>query len=235
MFFLVLGAVNSFAQEFKRDIELRTFVPKGQWIVGSSVSYSEYSDNNYKFLIVDGFDADGYTFKVSPVALYAFRNNVAAGGRAAYSRTLTKVDRLSVNLDDENTFSLDDLYRLKHSYSGMAILRNYISIGNSTRFGLYNELQLTIGGGQTKLVSGKGESVTGNFETSRDFSIGLAPGMVAFVNNYTAVEVGIGVLGFNYSKTRQTTDQVYVGERSLNTANFKINIFSISLGIAFYL
>ena len=59
--------------------------------------------------------------------------------------------------------------------------------------------------------------------------------MVAFINNYTAVEVSVGVLGFDFSKTRQTTNQVYVGERSLNSAKFRINLFAIGLGIAFYL
>lgn len=63
----------------------------------------------------------------------------------------------------------------------------------------------------------------------------MAPGLVAFINNYTAIEVSIGVLGFNYSKTKQLTDQVYEGERSSSSANFKINLFSIGLGIAFYL
>ena len=64
------------AQEFKRNIEARTFVPKGQWIVGSSVSYSEHNEQNYQFLVIDGFNSDGYTFKVSPMFCYAFKDNV---------------------------------------------------------------------------------------------------------------------------------------------------------------
>ena len=36
--------------------------------------------------------------------------------------------------------------------------------------------------------------------------------MVAFINNYTAVEVSIGVLGVNLSKKRQVTNQVETGE-----------------------
>ena len=42
IFFLLLiiagaGITIAQTQEFKRNIEARTFVPKGQWIVGSSV------------------------------------------------------------------------------------------------------------------------------------------------------------------------------------------------------
>ncbi len=223
------------AQEFKRDIELKTFVPKGQWIVGSSVSYSEHNEQNYQFLIVEGLNSDGYTFKVSPMVLYTFKDNMAGGTSFRYGRTLSKMNDVTINLDSENQFDIDNLYELRHSFSAMAVLRNYISLGNSKRFGLYCDFQVEMGGGQSKVVTGTGENLTGTFSTTSDFSIGLAPGLVAFINNYTAVEVNVGVLGFDFSKTRQVTDQVYVGERTMNSANFRINIFSIALGISFYL
>lgn len=227
--------ISARAEDFNRGIELYTFVPKGEWIVGSSVSYSEFNGKNYKFLVIDGFDSDGYTFKVSPVVAYALRDNFALGARFSYARGLSKVDHLSLSLDEDTSFSLDDIYSLRHSYSGIAIMRNYISLGTSQRFALYNELQLKLGGSQAKLINGRGENLVGTYESTRDIGIGLSPGLVAFVNNYTAVELSVGVLGFEYSKTKQKTNQVYVGERSSGSASFRINIFTISLGIAFYL
>ena len=98
-----------------------------------------------------------------------------------------------------------------------------------------DEMQLSYGYGQSKLVDSSGASVTGTFETTNEFGIGCAPGLVAFINNSIAAEVNIGVLGFNYTHTKQVTDQVYVGYRKASQMNFKINIFSIALGIAFYL
>lgn len=234
LFFLSMS-LAAYGQKFERGIELHTFVPKGEWMVGNSISYSEYNAKNYKFLVVDGFDADGYSFKISPVVAYAVKDNLALGGRFSYVRSFNKIDRLSVSLDDETSFSLEDIYSLTHSYSGCAIMRNYISLGSSQRFALFNEIQLKLGGSQTKLVNGKGNDLVGTYETSMDIGIGLAPGMVAFVNNYTAVELSVGVLGFNYSKTRQKTNQVYIGEHASGSASFRINLFSISLGIAFYL
>ena len=222
-------------QEFQRKIELTTFVPKGQWIMGSSVSFSEYNQKNYQFLIVDGLNSDGYTFKVTPMLFYAFKDNLAAGAKFSYKRTLFKLDEATINIDEDNQFDINNLYQLKHTYGGMAVLRNYISLGSSRRFGLYCDMQIEIAGSQSKVISGSGESLTGTYATSTDFNLGVAPGMVAFINNFTAVEVSVGVLGFNFSRTRQVTDQVYVGERSLNTANFRINIFSIGMGITFYL
>lgn len=235
LFLALLGTISAQAQEFKRNITLGTFIPKGQWIAGSSISFSEHNEQNYQFLVLDGFNSDGYTFKVSPMICYAFKDNVAAGGRFSYGRTLTKLDGMSINLDDDNQFDINDLYQLKHSYTAMAVLRNYITLGNSKRFALFSETQLGIGGSQSKVVSKGGDSVTGTFTTTTDFNIGVAPGIVAFINNYTAVEVSVGVLGLNFSKVNQKTDQIYVGERSSSSANFKINLFSIGLGIAFYL
>ncbi len=236
-FTLLLGmhSLHAQEQEFKRKIELTTFVPKGQWIVGSSVSFSEYNGKNYQFLIIDNITTDGYTFKVTPSALYAFRDNMAAGVKMSYKRSLTKLKDVTINVDEDNEFEIDDLYQLSHSYGGIMVMRNYISLGSSRRFALYADVQIEYAGGQSKVITGKSESITGTYATNKDFNIGLAPGMVAFINNYTAVEVSIGVLGFNFSKVRQVTDQVYVGERSLNTANFRINLFSIGLGISFYL
>lgn len=232
---LFVWGVTVQAQEFKRNIESHTFVPKGQWVVGSSVSYSEHNEQNYQFLVVDGFNSDGYTFKVSPMFCYTFRDNVAAGGRFSYGRTLMKLDNVTLNLDEDTQFDVNDMYQLKHAYSAIGILRNYINIGSSKRFGLFAETRVEFGGSQSKVVTKDGSSLTGTFSKTTDFGLGVAPGIVAFINNYTAVEVSVGVLGLNFSKVKQTTDQVYVGERSSSSANFKINLFSIGLGIAFYL
>lgn len=66
---------------FDRGIQSHTFIPKGQWMVGSTFSYSEHEDDNYKFLVLEKIESTGYTFKVSPFFGYFIRDNVALGGR----------------------------------------------------------------------------------------------------------------------------------------------------------
>ena len=73
------------AQEGKKKIADNVFVPKGQWIVGSSVSYSEHTEENYQFLIIDKFNSDGYSFKVSPLVVYGLKDNLAMGGRFSFN------------------------------------------------------------------------------------------------------------------------------------------------------
>lgn len=106
------------AQEFDRGIVLNTFIPKGQWVVGNSISYSEYSNDNYQFLVVENMDGIGYTFKVSPMFCYIVKDNLGLGGRFAYERSLTKLDNASIKIGDDLNFDMDNVYSLSHSYSG---------------------------------------------------------------------------------------------------------------------
>ncbi|MDE6283454.1 MAG: hypothetical protein K2L97_05645 [Muribaculaceae bacterium] len=230
------GATTAYAQvEFSRGLEQISFVPKGQWITGVSVSFSQSNQKNYQFFIVENISGDAYTFKVSPMLMYCFKDNLCAGGKMAYTRTRTRLDQARFVIDSESDYSMENLYQISHNYSAMACFRNYISLGHSHRFGFFNEVQLQFGGGESKILNGAGDDLTGTFDKSWNMNIGLAPGMVMFLNNYSALEVNVGVLGFNYSHTTSKTDQIYVARRDSKQANFKINLFSITFGVAFYL
>lgn len=222
-------------EEFKRDIESVVFVPKGQWIAGVSVSYTQSSQDKYQFLILEGISGDTYSFKISPMVLYAVKDDLAFGGRFSYARSLTKVSSADIVLDSETDYDLDHLYRLSHNYYAAALMRNYFSIGKSKRFGFFNEVQLQMGGGQTKLTTGVGTDLTGTYERNFSLNVGLAPGLCIFLSNYSALEVNIGLLGFNYTATKAIKDQIYVSRRNSKSANFRINLFSISFGATFYL
>ena len=102
------------------------FVPRGQWIFGGTASYSTHSNDTYRFLVVEGIESKGYTFKVSPMIAYAFRDNMALGGRFIYSRSLLKLDKADLNLGGEDSdlnFELNDCYSLQQSYSVAMIWR----------------------------------------------------------------------------------------------------------------
>lgn len=222
-------------EEFTRDIESVVFVPKGQWITGVSVSYAMSTQSKYQFLIFEGISGDTYSFKISPMLMYAVRDDLALGGRFSYARSLTKLRNADVILDSETDYSIDHLYRLAHNYYFTGMMRNYFSIGKSTRFGFFNELQLQIGGGQSKLTTGVGKTLTGTYERNFSLDVGLAPGVTVFLNNYSALEVNIGVLGFSYTATKALKDQIYESRRNSKSANFRINLFSIQFGVTFFL
>lgn len=222
-------------EQFKRGLEHISFVPKGQWITGVSVNYTQSDQENYQFLVFENINGDTYSFKISPMLMYAFKDNLAAGAKFGYQRSRTRLNSGQFVLDSETTYDVDHLYMITSNYYGTAAFRNYISLGSSMRFGLFNEVQLELGGGQSKLTNGSGTDFTGTFEKNFSLNIGLTPGIAMFLSNYSAIEVNIGVLGFGYSHTKAVTDRIYESKRSSQHANFKINLFSVSFGVVFYL
>jgi len=209
------------------------FVPKGQWVFGGSVSYSTHTNNNYNFLIIEDIKSNGYQFKISPILGYAYSRNSLVGVRFGYSRGLTELDNASLSITSlDNSF----YYSLKHSYNVEALWRKYIPLGkNNKRFALFAEVSLALGGSQSKLAAGPQQSLSGTYATSFDVALGVNPGIAAFLTNNMAIEVNVGVFGFNYSNTRQISNQVVSGGSSSSQMNFKVNIFSIGLGASFYL
>lgn len=214
----------------------KVFVPKGQWVTGINASFSSHTNNKYTFIVIDGIDSEGYTAKVSPILGYAFGDNSVFGVRFGYSRTYQKVDGGGIHMGDEETgvdIKVDFFYSLKHSYDGILFWRQYIPFGDNKRFALFTEMQLGLGGSQAKFAADM--PVRGTYETGFSVGLNLNPGIVAFISNDMAVEVNIGVLGLTYDYVKQVHNKITVGERSLGTMNFKINILSIGLGMAFYL
>ena len=232
----VAGASGVRAQRYDRGFERSStvFVGKGSWMVGGSVSYSTHKNDNYRFFVIEDINSNGYRFSLNPGFCYMVRDNMGVGLRFSYGRRLLKVATANISID-EIDINVKDYYSLSHDYSAMAIYRNYIPIGDSRRFALYSEMQVGFGGGQAKLLDGHKTGVTGTFEKSMSASIGVCPGMVAFINNHFAVELNVGMLGLKYTHVDQVHNQVYTGDRKTAQINFKVNILAIGFGLAYYL
>lgn len=218
-----------------RKIKKQIIVPKSQWIVGVNFMYNHTKAKNFDLFVINKANVEGYNLKVSPFLLYTFKDNMASGLRFSYERSLTKLNSLYLGLDDMNGINLKDLYKLEHSYSGIILFRNFLSIGNLKRFAFFTDLQLSLSGSQSKILNGKGEHMVGTYERSFSADVGISPGVVAFITNTTAVEVSIGLLGIDYSILEQTTNKVKKSTRISSKGNFMINIFSVGLGISWYI
>lgn len=212
------------------------FVPKGQWVFGGTASYSAHSNDGYQFFIVEGIDSKGYNVRVSPMVAYALRDNMALGVRFTYGRTLMRLDSADLQLGDDDSGThlvANDFYSLTQSYTGAFIWRQFIPLGRSKRFALFNEMSLGFGTSRGRFANDS--PVKGTYEKGFNWSLGISPGIVAFATNNMAVEVNVGVMGITYNSTEQVHNQVTVGKRTTSMMNFKVNIFSIGLGMAFYL
>lgn len=211
-------------------------VPKGQWVFGGTLTYSTHTNSDYSLLVIDDINSTGYTVKVSPMVGYALMRNSLIGVRGMYSRSNLVLDSAALNLGEGDAainMEVNHFNMLKHSYTAAAIWRQFIPLGMNRRIALFAEFQLAAGGSQSKFA--EGEPIRGTYAKGFDISLGANPGVVAFMTNNLALELNIGILGLNYSHTRQIHNQIATGDTSSSSMNFKINILSVGLGLAFYL
>lgn len=223
-------------EKYERNIVMKTFIPKGQWMVGATFSYNEHVDDNFEFLsVLKDINSEGYTFKVTPLVCYFIKDNISIGGRFAYSRSFTKLDNISLELGDDLSFEVQDYHSTSNTYTASVFLRTYLNLGDSKRFGLFNEARVSYGYSESSGSTGKGVDLSGLYQLKHNLNISVAPGLTCFINDFTAVEASVSVAGLNFNWYDQTRDQVNKGSRTASSANFKINLLSIDLGIVFYL
>jgi hypothetical protein len=215
------------------------FVPKGQWIFGGTASYSAHQNKNYKLLVISDIDSEGYTVNVSPMIAYAPWNNMALGVRFGYGRSLISLDNSSLTVSGAD-MTVDMFHQIKHTYTGTLFWRPYIPLGNSSRFAFFAEVQLNMSGGQSKTIAETSvidgmQDYRGTYSRNFGASVGLQPGIVAFITNNAAVELSIGVLGIGFDRTLQTKNQIEEGKLQSIDTNFKLNLLSVGFGMSFYL
>lgn len=212
------------------------FVPKGQWIMGAAASFSMHNNENYTFAIIEDIRSEGYNMRVSPMVAYAISNNMAIGIRGVYSRTNQTIDNADLKFGDDETGTeifVDAFKAVTHTYTVSAIWRQYIPLGRSRRFAIFNEISLGAGG--TQSIFAADQPVRGTYERGYTLSLGVSPGLIAFATNDVAIEVNVGVMGINYTDVDQIHNQVEVGSRRTSSMNFKVNLLSIGVGVSFYL
>ncbi len=212
------------------------FVSQGQWIVGGTASFTAHHNSNYNVTIIEGISSNGYSINASPLLAYAIKDNLAVGGRLEYGRTNLTIDNAQISLGDEGSeieVGINDYYSITQSFGFKGIVRQYIPLGLGKRFALFNEIQLGYDWSTSKMAFDS--PVTGVYATSHEVSLGLVPGVVAFATNSVAFEITIGVFSASYMHVDQVKNQIYEGSIDSSNMNFKINLLSIGLGVAFYL
>ncbi|WP_157491245.1 hypothetical protein [Flammeovirga sp. SJP92] len=222
---------------YDRGITNRTFIPKGQWMVGASFNYSQHFNDDYQFLVLNEWDGSGYNLRISPFFGYFVKDDLAIGGRVTYARKGLSIDNLQLDLGDDINLSIEGMSDVSHMVYTTFFMRNYISLGKGNRFGLFNEVSLSYGYGQSKSLNMENgpHDIVGVHSTLHELNIGISPGMVAFINNNLALEVKMDVIGFNFKNTEQVENQVNTGSRTTSSANFDLDIFSLNIGLTLFI
>lgn len=234
---LALGTFTAGAQRYDRGYDNSSagaFVKKGSWMVGGSAMYSQHTNKNYSFLVVEDINTAGYHVSASPVVCYMFHDNMGLGLRASYKRGNLGVDSAQLSVMDI-TLGVDDYRTLSQEYSVAGVFRGYIPIGGSRRFSMFAEMQLGGSVAQSKITNKTDNGVKGTWEQKYKVMLGLNPGVAAFLTNRLALELNVGVMGISYSWMDQVHNQVASGSRDSTSASFMVNFLSIGVGLAYYL
>jgi len=222
------------------------FVPKGIWMMGATVNYRSWDNDNQNLLVLKDLNMDGHTFSVSPAMGYFVANNLAIGVRYNYSRNYFYLGNLDIDLGEDFNISLEDLYYLEHKHSGSVFLRTYMSLFGSKIMGFFSEVRATYAHASGKNSTGRRDedkdinTLDGTYEKVNTVQLGFTPGVCCFITNYAAVEASIGVLGVdykwsNYKNLHPGATEYEYGKSRSGGANFKFNLFSVNIGMTFYL
>ena len=230
--------------EFDRGITMSTsvFIPKGTFGTGFTFSYNTMDlgkledDPGYSLLsLVTGIKGEMYSFAIAPNVSYFLLDNLAVGLRFDYKRSQIDLGNVGLSLGDMLSLNMSDYHYLSHNFGGALTCRYYIPFGNSKRFAMFAEGRLTGGYGQSIIYRLDQGDKFGTYQDSMNFSLDVVPGLSAFMTNNVALEVSIGVLGLKYKRVEQVTNQVETSVMSSSGANFKLDLFSVSMGISVYL
>ena len=238
-------------EPFNRNIGISTstFIPKGTIGFGAAVSYNTYNlgnavnDAGYKMLfgLLTGIQGEVLTVGVAPYVSYFVMDNLSVGARFEYSKTSFGLKNLGIDVMDLG-LGISDFNYNKNSYLGSVAARYYIPFGNSRRFAMFTELRGTGGYAQSETfnysqgtdASGTSTDKLGTYQDIYKFNIGVIPGITAFFTNNIALEMSVGLIGLDYQKVVQNTNQVDLSVAESSSANFKVNLLAINLGLSFY-
>lgn len=220
-----------------------TFIPKGSVGFGSTFSYNTYDIGNTiddlgfttLFGMVNNIHGNVVTGGVSPYVSYFILDNLSVGGRFSFNRTKYNVGNANISLLEDMSFGVNDFHYLKDAYSGAIFARYFIPFGQSKRFAMFTELRATGGYAQSETYKLTDLDKNGTYQDIYDFEIGIIPGITAFVTNEIALEVSVGLVGLDYQKIVQQTNNLGTSVMEKSGANFKVNLLQINLGISCYL
>ena len=239
-------------EPFNRNIGISTstFIPKGTVGFGAAVSYNTYNlgnavnDAGYKMLfgLLTGIQGEVLTVGVAPYVSYFVMDNLSVGARFEYNKTSFGLQNLGIDVMDLG-LGISDFYYNKNSYLGSLAARYYIPFGNSRRFAMFAELRGTGGYAQSETfnysqgedASGISTDKLGTYQDIYKFNVGIIPGLTAFFTDNIALEMSVGLIGLDYQKVVQNTNQVDFSVAESSSANFKVNLLAINLGLSFYI
>jgi len=208
----------------------QTPLQRGNYYVGGTLSLSFRSRDDYETLL--GTVDDGHRTTVKVEGLFGYllsTNQLALGMSVTYRHSLNKGV-----LTDPATGDVNDANVVEYDLRVGPALRGFLPLDKNRQFFIY---------GQAAVLFGYGERVERAFTdtsssvlSANGFSMGLAmqPGLMIAANEHFAFEVGINVLGIDYSNYKVTKDYTNMGQQKDVELSVDVNLLSLQFAFVGY-
>ena len=221
---------------YERGLYNYLIIPRGQWAWGLTASYGEFSTDDLEMLsIITDLDFKVKAYSLKPSISYFFKNNQSIGLKFNYIRTMADLEHLSVDFDEDLSFSISNISYYSRSYSSSFFYRNYVGLGAAKRFAIFNEVDLTFGSGSSRFKRYYNEELRDTRSNTTLASLNFSPGVCVFIMDNVSFNVSFGVFGLSMKREKQITNEVEEGTRFTSGANFKFNIFNINFRLGIHI
>lgn len=208
------------------------FIPQGQWMFGLTASYGEFNSDDVQILsLIKDFSFKGKLYSIQPTVSYFFRSNQSMGLKFSYSRGIAALGGLSVDIDDDMSFTLSDISYYSQSYTASVFYRNYVGLGTEKRFAIFNEIDLAFGSGSSRFKRSYDGEMRDTKTLTSKWSLNFSPGVTMFIMDNACFNVSFGVFGLHVTHDKQYTNGEDEGTRTSSGANFRFNLFNINFGL----
>ena len=183
------------------------FIPKGQWAFGLTASYGEFDASDVEVLqFLNDLNFNGRQYAIRPTVSYFFRSNQSVGLKFDYTRQEADVDHFAMNAGDDLSFDIRDVSFYSSKYSIGIFYRNYVGLGRSKRFAVFNEVALSFGSGSSRFKRPYNNVMHDTRTDMTEATLNFSPGICVFVVDHLSFNVSFGVFGLHMRHDKQVTD-----------------------------
>ncbi len=232
----IKGSTEMKRKRYKRGLKNYLFIPKKEWIAGLTVSYGEFDMKDNTLLIyLNDLNLKGNITTLNPFVGYFIRDNQCVGIKLGYNHLSANIDNIDINISEDMQFHLNNMRYIGETFSAAIFHRSYIGVDKGKRFGFFNETELALSSGTSRFIRTGEEHLKNTKTTTSEIKLGLNPGACVFIMNNVSASVSFGVAGLRYGTIKQSTNGEEMGYRRSSSADFKINLLNINIGMCLHI
>lgn len=208
-------------------------IAKGRIFGGATLSLiqAQSEDDALNILIGDLYDGEGYTFTAELFGGYFWRDAIAFGAHAGYSRTWFDIDfALMEDLMDV----AEHRQYVSNGFFVQPFLKNYLKVFDSSVIYFFNETSISVEYSYGISQTDDGEDVNKSRNRSWTIEAGLNPGLCIMVLNRFAFETSVGLLGLSSTIMEVEENGETHSELNYNIVNFTINLLALDFSLVYF-